>query len=76
MLVMMDESGFVALPCSQDRKRVGEGDVGLNAGGMGAYAPTPIVTEEVQKAISQLLNPCIHFFRAKKFLTVVAYTLV
>ena len=36
MLVMMDESGFVALPCSQDHKRVGEGDMGLNTGGMGA----------------------------------------
>ena len=36
MLVMMDESGFVALPCSQDHKRVAEGDIGLNTGGMGA----------------------------------------
>ena len=48
MLVMMDESGYVALPCSQDHKRVGEGDVGLNTGGMGAYAPAPVATEAVR----------------------------
>jgi phosphoribosylamine--glycine ligase len=58
MLVMMDESGFVALPCSQDHKRVGEGDVGLNTGGMGAYAPAPVVTEEVRsRAIKEIVEP-------------------
>ena len=58
MLVMMDESGFVALPCSQDHKRVGEGDVGLNTGGMGAYAPAPVATEEVRsRAISEIVEP-------------------
>ena len=58
MLVMMDESGFVALPCSQDHKRVGEGDVGLNTGGMGAYAPAPVATEEVRKrAIREIVEP-------------------
>ncbi len=58
MLVMMDESGFVALPCSQDHKRVGEGDVGLNTGGMGAYAPAPVATELVRsRAISEIVEP-------------------
>ncbi len=58
MLVMMDESGFVALPCSQDHKRVGEGDIGLNTGGMGAYAPAPVVTPEVHsRAISEIVEP-------------------
>ena len=58
MLVMMDESGFVALPCSQDHKRVGEGDVGLNTGGMGAYAPAPVATEAVRaRAISEIVEP-------------------
>ncbi|HJM68122.1 MAG TPA: phosphoribosylamine--glycine ligase [Candidatus Thalassarchaeaceae archaeon] len=58
MLVMMDESGFVALPCSQDHKRVGEGDVGLNTGGMGAYAPAPVATEAVrERAISEIVEP-------------------
>ena len=58
MLVMMDESGFVTLPCSQDHKRVGEGDLGLNTGGMGAYAPAPVATEAVRaRAISEIVEP-------------------
>ncbi|MEE2747529.1 MAG: phosphoribosylamine--glycine ligase [Candidatus Thermoplasmatota archaeon] len=58
MLVMMDESGFVSLPCSQDHKRVGEGDVGLNTGGMGAYAPAPVATSMVrERAISEIVEP-------------------
>ena len=58
MLVMMDESGFVTLPCSQDHKRVGEGDMGLNTGGMGAYAPAPVATEAVRaRAISEIVEP-------------------
>ncbi|MEE3082455.1 MAG: phosphoribosylamine--glycine ligase, partial [Candidatus Thermoplasmatota archaeon] len=58
MLVMMDESGFVTLPCSQDHKRVGEGDIGLNTGGMGAYAPAPVVTEDVRiRAIKEIVEP-------------------
>ena len=35
---------YVTLPMSQDHKKVGEGDTGLNTGGMGAYAPTSLVT--------------------------------
>ena len=58
MLIMMDESGWVALPASQDHKRVGEGDTGPNTGGMGAYAPAPVVTEEVRnKVYSQIVEP-------------------
>ena len=38
---------YVTLPISQDHKKVGEGDTGLNTGGMGAYAPTKLVTDEM-----------------------------
>ena len=38
---------YVTLPISQDHKKVGEGDTGPNTGGMGAYAPTKLVTEEM-----------------------------
>ena len=38
ILVIMDESGYVMLPPSQDHKRVGNNDTGPNTGGMGAYA--------------------------------------
>ena len=58
MLVVMDESSYVCLPASQDHKRVGEGDTGPNTGGMGAYAPAPIVTESVKnKVIQRIIEP-------------------
>ena len=45
-LICSGES-YVAMPMSQDHKKIGEGDTGLNTGGMGAYAPTKLVTEEM-----------------------------
>ena len=58
MLVLLDESGWVALPASQDHKRVGEGDTGPNAGGMGAYAPAPVVTDAVRdKVFERIVEP-------------------
>ncbi len=58
MLVVMDESGFVCLPASQDHKRLGDGDSGPNTGGMGAYAPAPVFTEEVRrKTIERIVKP-------------------
>ncbi|MFP6854827.1 MAG: phosphoribosylamine--glycine ligase, partial [Opitutales bacterium] len=45
--VIASGQGYVTLPMSQDHKKVGEGDLGLNTGGMGAYAPTPLVTDEM-----------------------------
>ena len=42
VLVVMDESGYVCLPASQDHKRLLDGDNGPNTGGMGAYAPAPV----------------------------------
>ena len=38
---------YLALPISQDHKKVGEGDTGLNTGGMGAYAPTKLISSEM-----------------------------
>ena len=43
-LICSGES-YVAMPMSQDHKKVGDGDTGLNTGGMGAYAPTSVVPE-------------------------------
>ncbi|MGC6424798.1 MAG: phosphoribosylamine--glycine ligase [Lentimonas sp.] len=58
-------NSFVCLPPSQDHKRVGEGDTGLNTGGMGAYTPTSRVTPEIQKQIEeQVLKPTIAGFKA------------
>ena len=58
MLVLMDGSGFVCLPASQDHKREFEGDKGRNTGGMGAYAPAPVYTDEVRKkTIERIVEP-------------------
>jgi len=58
MLVVMDGTGFVTLPCSQDHKRAYDGDLGPNTGGMGAYCPAPVVTESVyQKTIERIIEP-------------------
>ena len=45
-LICSGES-YVAMPMSQDHKKVGDGDSGLNTGGMGAYAPTSVVSPEM-----------------------------
>ncbi len=45
--IICSGESYVTLPMSQDHKKVGEGDVGLNTGGMGAYAPTKLVTPDM-----------------------------
>ena len=58
MLVVMDGTGFVTLPCSQDHKRAYDGDIGPNTGGMGAYCPAPVITESVyKKTIERIIEP-------------------
>ena len=58
VLVILDESGYVVLPASQDHKRVGNYDAGPNTGGMGAYAPAPIVTSSVLSRVKeQIIEP-------------------
>ncbi len=64
VLVIMDESGYVLLPTSQDHKRVGEGDSGPNTGGMGAYSPAPVVTPSVlSRTKEEIVEPMHHLLR-------------
>lgn len=52
--------GKTALPLgsAQDHKRVGDGDTGPNTGGMGAYAPAPVMTPEiVERTMRELIEP-------------------
>lgn len=59
-LAFVDGSSILPMDSAQDHKRVGEGDQGLNTGGMGAYSPAPIVTESVrQKVIETILIPTL-----------------
>jgi phosphoribosylamine--glycine ligase len=54
--------GQTALPliAAQDHKRVGDGDTGPNTGGMGAYSPAPVVTDDVaQKIMDRCITPLV-----------------
>ncbi len=64
VLALTDGETVVPLLAAQDHKQVGEGDTGPNTGGMGAYAPTPIVTPALQERIQQeVLEPTIKALR-------------
>lgn len=60
IFAITDGNNFLCLPASQDHKRIGNNDTGKNTGGMGAYAPAPLVTPEVQKKIEKkIIAPVI-----------------
>ena len=62
--VITDGISHVMLPVSQDHKRIGENDTGLNTGGMGAYAPAPFATPELKAEISaKIVEPVLAAFR-------------
>jgi phosphoribosylamine--glycine ligase len=55
-----DGKNLVILPGAQDHKRVGEGDTGLNTGGMGAYAPAPKATPKLLREVKEkVLQPTL-----------------
>ncbi|MGL5953268.1 MAG: phosphoribosylamine--glycine ligase [Providencia rustigianii] len=59
-IVMVDGENIIPMATSQDHKRVGDGDTGLNTGGMGAYSPAPVVTDEVhQRVMEQVIYPTV-----------------
>ncbi len=56
-----------SLPCAQDHKRIGDGDTGLNTGGMGCYSPAPIATPQLVEEIHRTtLQPTIDGMRAER----------
>ncbi|MBL7250351.1 phosphoribosylamine--glycine ligase [Alloalcanivorax marinus] len=59
-IVMVDGEHILPMATSQDHKRVGDGDSGPNTGGMGAYSPAPVVTDEVHERImDQVIRPTV-----------------
>jgi phosphoribosylamine--glycine ligase len=59
-IVMADGKNALALATSQDHKRLQDGDVGPNTGGMGAYSPAPVVTPQIHaKAMREVIMPTI-----------------
>jgi phosphoribosylamine--glycine ligase len=60
IMAFTDGRTVVPMPPAQDHKRVGDGDTGLNTGGMGAYAPAPLGTPELQDQVrTQILEPIV-----------------
>lgn len=59
-IVMVDGENVLPMATSQDHKRVGDGDTGPNTGGMGAYSPAPVVTDEIhQKVMDEVIWPTV-----------------
>ncbi|HNX03990.1 MAG TPA: phosphoribosylamine--glycine ligase, partial [Opitutales bacterium] len=59
---------YVMLPAAQDHKRAGDGDSGPNTGGMGAYAPTTVVTPEIEARIKrEVIEPTMRGFLKEDF---------
>ncbi len=65
-IVMVDGENVLPMATSQDHKRVGDGDTGPNTGGMGAYSPAPVVTDEVfQRVLDQIIYPTVRGMAAE-----------
>jgi phosphoribosylamine---glycine ligase len=60
VFAICDGENFVCLSPAQDHKRIGEGDTGKNTGGMGAYAPAPLITKDIFDDIkNKIIEPTL-----------------
>ena len=66
ILAIVDRDTIIPLETSQDHKRASDGDQGPNTGGMGAYSPAPVVTEEIMdEIVRRILVPTVHEMKVK-----------
>lgn len=66
LFAVCDGKDYVLLSSAQDHKRIGEGDTGLNTGGMGAYAPAPVATPElIERAKKEVIEPTLAGMQAE-----------
>ncbi|HHW4681331.1 MAG TPA: phosphoribosylamine--glycine ligase, partial [Xylella taiwanensis] len=57
---MVDGTHALPMATSQDHKRVGDGDTGPNTGGMGAYSPAPVITDEIHaRVMREIVHPTV-----------------
>ena len=67
ILAIVDGNTILTLEASQDHKRAQDGDAGPNTGGMGAYCPTPLITESLMdQIVEKVLVPTIHFMNVEE----------
>jgi len=67
-IAVVSKDKIIPLATSQDHKAISDGDIGLNTGGMGAYSPAPIVTEELEKKImDDVMVPTVNGLIAEEF---------
>jgi len=66
VFAITDGDDFVLLPAAQDHKRIHDGDMGKNTGGMGSYAPTPFVADSDYEIIAKkIVEPTLKALRDK-----------
>ena len=65
-IVMVDGKNVLPMATSQDHKRVGDKDTGPNTGGMGAYSPAPVVTQEIHdRVMREVIYPTVNGMAAE-----------
>ncbi|QIG54165.1 phosphoribosylamine--glycine ligase [Altererythrobacter sp. BO-6] len=63
---LTDGTSIIPFGSAQDHKRVGDGDTGPNTGGMGAYSPAPILTDELQaQVMREIIEPTVRTMAAE-----------
>lgn len=63
VFVMTDGNSYKIMPTAKDYKRIGEGDTGLNTGGMGAVSPVPFATDDLMNKIEKrIIQPTVQGF--------------
>lgn len=68
VFVLTDGKNYKILPAAKDYKRIGEGDTGLNTGGMGAVSPVPFADAAfLHKVEERIIKPTIHGFQQEGF---------
>ena len=66
LFVLVDGEDVLSIGTAQDHKRVGEGDTGLNTGGMGAYSPAPVLSPDIESlAMEEIVKPTMRVMKER-----------